>query len=37
MCPADEFTVVTEAEPEDSPFSVAVHDQGHHGVGELRQ
>ncbi|MEU9314989.1 hypothetical protein [Streptomyces sp. NPDC048295] len=28
MRPGEEFTVVTEAEPEQSPFNVAVHDQG---------
>lgn len=28
MRPGEEFTVVTEAEPEQSPFIVVVHDQG---------
>lgn len=28
MRPGEEFVVVTEAEPEQSPFNVVVHDQG---------
>ncbi|MFE3250722.1 hypothetical protein [Streptomyces sp. NPDC059209] len=28
MRPGEEFMVVTEAEPEQSPFNVVVHDQG---------
>ncbi|MFJ5064668.1 hypothetical protein ACIP96_35295 [Streptomyces nigra] len=28
MRPGEEFTVMTEAEPEPSPFNVVVHDQG---------
>lgn len=28
MRPGEEFTVVTETEPEESPFNVVVHDQG---------
>ncbi|WP_234343136.1 hypothetical protein [Streptomyces fulvoviolaceus] len=28
MRPGEKFTVATEAEPEESPFNVVVHDQG---------
>lgn len=28
MRPGEEFTVVTETRPEESPFNVVVHDQG---------